>query len=122
MADKSQARITDEGVARLRRRIGVPEPHPQPPHYECPNEDAFRIYAHAIGDDNPLWCDPQYAARTRWGGVIAPPAMVGGDTLVGIDEVDRHLPGRVRRFVLVASALVLGHRLVLELRVEELPG
>ncbi len=87
MASSDQARITDAGVARLRERIAIAEPHPQPPHYECPNEDAFRIYAHAIGDDNPLWCDREYAARTRWGGVIAHPAMVGGDTLVGIDEV-----------------------------------
>ena len=34
--------ITDEGVARLRERIGVPEPHPQPPHYLRPGTDAFR--------------------------------------------------------------------------------
>ena len=34
--------ITDEGVERLRARIGVPEPHPQPPHYYRPNTDAFR--------------------------------------------------------------------------------
>jgi len=82
-----EARISDEGVARLRARIGVPEPHPQPPHYECPNEDAFRHVAHALGDDNPLWCDPGYARTTRWKGVIAPPALVGGDTLIGVDEV-----------------------------------
>ena len=29
-------RITDEGIARLRARIGVPEPHPLPPHYTLP--------------------------------------------------------------------------------------
>ena len=28
--------ITDEGIARLRARIGVPEPHPLPPHYTLP--------------------------------------------------------------------------------------
>jgi acyl dehydratase len=82
-----EARITDAGVARLRARIGIPEPHPRPPHYECPGEDAFRHVAHALGDDNPLWCDPAYARTTRWGGVIAPPALVGGDTLIGTDEV-----------------------------------
>jgi acyl dehydratase len=87
MADRPEPRITDEGVARLRARIGIPEPHPQPPHYRCPNEDAFRHVAEAIGDDNPLWCDPAYARGTRWGGPIAPPALVGGDTLIGEDEV-----------------------------------
>src|SRR2546426_109132 len=60
--------ITDDGVARLRARIGVPQPHPQPPHYRCPNEDAFRLVAESYGDDNPLWCDPAYAAATRWHG------------------------------------------------------
>ena len=54
--------ITDEAVARLRARIGIAEPHPQPPHYLCPNEDAFRHVAEAYGDDNPLWWDPTYAA------------------------------------------------------------
>jgi acyl dehydratase len=79
--------ITDEGVERLRARIGVPQPHPQPPHYRCPNEDAFRHVAEAYGDDNPLWSDLAYAAKTVWGGSIAPPALVGGDTLIGENEV-----------------------------------
>src|SRR5207248_2564055 len=69
--------ITDDGVARLRARIGVPQPHPQPPHYRCPNEDAFRLVAESYGDDNPLWCDPAYAAATRWHGPLAPPPLVG---------------------------------------------
>jgi acyl dehydratase len=81
------AAITDEGVAQLRRRIGVPQPHPQPPHYLAANEDAFRHVAEAYGDDNPLWCDAAYAAKTRWGGAIAPPHLVGGDTLIGENEV-----------------------------------
>ena len=65
--------ITEEGVARLRARIGVPEPHPMPPLYRRPGEDAFRQVAVAYGDDNPLWCDPEYGKKTRWGGLIAPP-------------------------------------------------
>ena len=65
----------------------MPHPHPQPPWYRVPNEDAFRHVAEAYGDDNPLWCDPSYAAKSRWGGPIAPPHLVGGDTLVGEDEV-----------------------------------
>lgn len=85
--DRPEPQITDEGVARLRARIGIPEPHPAPPHYLRPGEDAFRHVAEAIGDDNPLWCDPGYAERTRWKGAIAPPALVGGDTLIGEDEV-----------------------------------
>ena len=79
--------ITDEGIARLRARIGVPEPHPLSPHYLRPGTDAFRHVAEAYGDDNPLWCDPGYGQRTRWGSPIAPPPLVGGDTLIGEDEV-----------------------------------
>src|SRR5207248_996621 len=67
--------ITDEGVAQLRRRIGVSQPHPMSPHYLAPNEDAFRHVAEAYGDDNPLWCDPKYATKTRWGGVFADRAV-----------------------------------------------
>src|SRR3990167_8320691 len=94
MAENNAARITDEGIARLRRRIAVSVPHPRPPHYQRPNADALRIFANAIGDDNPLWCDFAYAAGTRWDGVIAHPAMVGGDTLIGIDEVTELTPGQ----------------------------
>lgn len=82
-------RITDEGIARLRSRIGVARPHSAPPHYLSPNEDAFRHVAMAYGDDNPLWCDPNYGETTRWNGPIASPHLVGGDTLIGEDEITR---------------------------------
>ena len=85
MADQ----ITDEGIARLRERIGIARPHSAPPHYLSPNEDAFRHVALAYGDDNPLWCDPNYGSSTRWNGPIASPHLVGGDTLIGEDEVSR---------------------------------
>jgi hypothetical protein len=81
--------ITDEGLTRLRARIGVAEPHPVAPHYALPTTDTFRHVAEAYGDDNPLWCDPAYAAGTRWQGPIAPPALVGGDSLIGEEEVAR---------------------------------
>jgi acyl dehydratase len=57
------------------------------PHYSLPTTDTFRHVAEAYGDGNPLWCDPDYAAKTRWEGALAPPPLVGGDTLVGDDEV-----------------------------------
>jgi acyl dehydratase len=79
--------ITDDGVRRLRARIGIPEPHPRPPYYTLPTIDTFRNVATAYGDDNPLWCDPEYGPKTRWGSPIASPVLVGGDTLIGEDEV-----------------------------------
>lgn len=83
----AESKITDEGVARLRARIGVPEPHPLPPYYTLPTIDTFRNVAVAYGDDNPLWCDPEYGPKTRWESPIASPVLVGGDTLIGEDEV-----------------------------------
>ena len=86
MAESGQ--ITDDGLARLRATIGIAVPHTQPPHYFRPNEDAFRHVAESYGDDNPLWSDPEYADQESvWGESIAPPALVGGDTLIGEDEV-----------------------------------
>ncbi len=85
-------RITDEGVATLRARIGIAEPHPMPPYYTLPTIDTFRNVAIAYGDDNPLWCDSEYGAKTRWGQTIAPPVLVGGDTLIGEDEVTAVAP------------------------------
>jgi acyl dehydratase len=79
--------ITDDGLGRLRARVGIPEPHTAPPRFLRVDTDAFRHVAECYGDDNPLWCDPEYAATTRWGGSIAPPPLVGGDSLIGEDEV-----------------------------------
>jgi hypothetical protein len=90
MAESGQ--ITDEGIARLRARVGVPEPHPQPPYYTIPTIDTFRNVAIAYGDDNPLWCDADYGAKSRWESAIAPPPLVGGDTLIGEDEVTEVAP------------------------------
>ena len=68
--------ITDEALGALRRRIGVPiENIVEPWCYEA-TRDNIRHYAHGIGDDNPLWCDPDYAAGTRYGGIIALPSFL----------------------------------------------
>lgn len=38
--------------------------------------DTVRHYALGIGDDNPLWCDPGYAAASPYGGLLAPPTFL----------------------------------------------
>lgn len=97
MAD-DRPRITDEAISALRAKIGRPEPHAAPPHYRRPNEDAFRHVAWAYGDDNPLYADPAYATSTVWGGPIAPPALVGGDTLIGEDAITEEERAAYREF------------------------
>ena len=68
------SRLTDAMIDALRQRIGVERPIPYPYHTEA-TRDAIRHFAHGIGDLNPLWQDADYAAQTRWGGLIAPPCF-----------------------------------------------
>ena len=79
--------LTDAGIERSRKRLGVPQPQHNPPHNFEVTWDGSRHFAYGYGDDNPLYCDPEYATATIWGGPIAPPPLVGGDSLIGEDEV-----------------------------------
>jgi acyl dehydratase len=53
---------------------------------------AIRKFADAIGDDNPLYRDAEYAATTRYGRIIAPPTfcftLEHGETGGGISIKD----------------------------------
>ncbi|MDA0664281.1 MAG: MaoC family dehydratase N-terminal domain-containing protein [Proteobacteria bacterium] len=69
-------KITEEGLAALRERIGVKIGKTAEPWCYEATRDNIRHYAHGIGDDNPLWCDPDYAAKTKYGNVIAPPSFL----------------------------------------------
>lgn len=61
------------------------------------SRDSIRHYAWGLGDDNPLWCDPAYAATTRWGGIIAPPTFFFGvfDAVVapGLPDIQWYYSG-----------------------------
>jgi acyl dehydratase len=69
-------KITEQGVEDLRKRIGVKITDSiEPWNYEA-TRDAIRHYAHGIGDDNPLWCDPAYADKTKYGSIVALPSFL----------------------------------------------
>jgi acyl dehydratase len=68
--------ITEEALDALRDRIGVKITRTVEPWVTEINIDAIRHYAWGIGDDNPLWLDPEYASRTRYRGIIAPPTIL----------------------------------------------
>ena len=69
-------KITEEGLEALRARIGVRiENSVEPWNYEA-SRDAIRHYAHGIGDDNRLWTDPEYAAKTQYGTIVALPSFL----------------------------------------------
>ncbi|MCU1692384.1 MAG: hypothetical protein JWM64_1475 [Frankiales bacterium] len=68
--------LTEDAVARSRQRLGVPQPQFGPPHNYEVTWDGSRHFAFGYGDDNPLYCDPAYAAGTRWGALVAPPTFL----------------------------------------------
>lgn len=95
--------LTEEGIAKLRQRVGVQYNKPTLPHNYEVTWDGVRHFANGYGDNNPLWCDPEYGKSTRWGGLISPPnflytmgeqdaakltpelkALLKGDPLVGL--------------------------------------
>lgn len=72
-AQSTYGYITDEGIARLRQKVGIQFNSGRVPHNFEVTWDGSRHFAYGYGDDNPLWSDPQYGKATRWGGLIAPP-------------------------------------------------
>ncbi|GAA3526967.1 MaoC family dehydratase N-terminal domain-containing protein [Amycolatopsis ultiminotia] len=68
--------LTDEAIERSRRRLGIPKPQHSSPHNYEVTWDGVRHFAFGYGDDNPLYCDPDYALGTRWGALVAPPTFL----------------------------------------------
>jgi acyl dehydratase len=79
MTPEVQARfpkITEAGIEALRERIGATIPASVEPWCYEATRDNIRHYAHGVGDDNPLWCVPEYAGKTAHGGIIALPSFL----------------------------------------------
>jgi len=75
-----RGQITDESVDLMRRRIGYPNPTLRAGIHggawnEIATADAIRRWALCMGDDNPLYIEGDYARKTRWGQVVAPPGF-----------------------------------------------
>src|SRR5205807_2510725 len=68
-----EGKITPEGIAAMRARIGVPIPGKELNYNRNASVDHFRRFAEGYGDDNPLWCSEDYGYSTRWRSPIAPP-------------------------------------------------
>ena len=76
MSSQRFPKITAQGLADLRQRIGKPIGDTLEPWCHEATRDNIRHYAHGIGDDNPLWCDPLYASQSVHGGIVAPPSFL----------------------------------------------
>ena len=74
--ERTFPKITENGLDELRERIGQKIGATAEPWCYEATRDNIRHYAHGIGDDNPLWCDPDYAAKSKYGGIIALPSFL----------------------------------------------
>lgn len=76
--DRSKELIGQESLENL--PPGMPTPYDQAgPPYECPirfDSHTIRNHALTIGDDNPLYTDPEYGKATRYGSQLAPGSML----------------------------------------------
>ncbi len=79
--------------ARLQACIGIPM-GPQCS-WDPVNQPMIRHWCEAMGDNNPLYTDADFAASGRHGGVIAPPTMIQAWTMPGY--TNRLAPGSAGR-------------------------
>ncbi|MFQ5904804.1 MAG: MaoC family dehydratase N-terminal domain-containing protein [Candidatus Binatia bacterium] len=68
------ARI-NEFIARTRELTGTEVKAREPWNTEA-SADAIRHFAYGTDDGNPLWLDPDYAAKSRYGKLVAPRAFL----------------------------------------------
>lgn len=110
--------ITDEALADLRSRIGIDLRRVR--YNTQATVDTIRHFCHGIGDENPLYCDESYAARTRYCGVIAPPTFLysvfwagsGGMGLPGVHGFAAGSDWDIHRIIHVGDTISFKQRLV----------
>ncbi|MBI4283040.1 MAG: MaoC family dehydratase N-terminal domain-containing protein, partial [Chloroflexi bacterium] len=89
--------ITQKDIEQMREWIGVRTPGRGRVFNQEVNRDNLRHLAQGDGNLNPLYFDEDYAKKTRWGGLIAPPSFIHctGTTLP--QEGQRHRPAGALR-------------------------
>ncbi|MDO8567482.1 MAG: MaoC family dehydratase N-terminal domain-containing protein [Dehalococcoidales bacterium] len=88
MSVLQEGKITEEALAELTKRIGVKLRVKQNNELAC--KENIRRFASGMGDINPLWRDEEYAKKTRYGTIVAPPAWYYS---VSTPFVQQGLPG-----------------------------
>lgn len=93
--DLDTPELGDRALAEARALLGMPIRIEQ-----WNNEatrDTIRHYSWGIGDDNPLYSDPDYAVGTRWGSIIAPPtfffAVFDAVVAPGLEDIQWYYSG-----------------------------
>lgn len=75
-AKMAEAVITKEMIEEMRTKVGLKLRTEHSIHNEIATRLAILKFAEGIGDPNPLWCDEEYAKKTRYGSIIAPPSFL----------------------------------------------
>jgi len=68
--------LTDEMIEGMRKKIGLKMRIEGHIFNEEATRGAIRRFAYGVGDSNPLWCDENYAQKTRYGRIVASPSFV----------------------------------------------
>ncbi len=69
-----EGKITDEALGELRRRVG--SKFKIDPFHTLLCKDSIRHFVDGVGDINPLYRDEEYARKTRYGRLVAPPSWL----------------------------------------------
>ncbi len=72
----SWGQITEERLAEAASLIGEPLRRARMQWIETTSRDAIRHFAWGVGDDNPLWLDPDYGPASAAGTMLAPPCIL----------------------------------------------
>lgn len=72
----TEARFTEEMLDDVRKFIGTSFRIAHSVNNKEATGIAIQKFVDGIGDSNPLWTDQEYAAKTKYGRVIAPPSWV----------------------------------------------
>lgn len=72
------------GLERVKEKIGEEW---EPRVYEI-EKGMIRRYVQAIDDPNPLWQDEEYANKSQYGGIIAPPTFV---LVIGFEQIQQQM-------------------------------
>jgi acyl dehydratase len=69
--------IKDEDIANARKVVGIDiaRGSGEQTWVGPATPNAIKRFAYSVGDDNPLYWDPNYGRGTRWGSMIAPGSM-----------------------------------------------
>ena len=71
-------------IDRVRAKIGE---EGEPRVYEI-EKGMIQRFVQAIDDPNPLWQDEEYAKKSQYGGIIAPPTLI---PIIGFEQIQQQV-------------------------------